>query len=393
MESTRTQRRSSRSIIAVVVMATALALGGIAGSPAAPVGAASAPVEATVCGSDGAALVRLYRAYFDRAPDRPGLVYWGEQYRHSNLESVAAWMADSEEYQQRWRNSSDSHYVATLLYRNLLGREPEKAGLDYWTGLLSSVSRAKQVVHWVQQPELVSNHPVTEPAECRREGMVFRSIPGGRAVDVDYSRVDLKTSARRCSVASINANWLNLSTGAPIGIGVIDNVAVPGGVDGHDRGVFGERYRPNGPIAEFTYEWDNAHMNANLATKGKHVLEIERDWQLDGHSTPDGYRWAVSGIVMLIKGQQTVTQQQINANPYTMLTHGHSFAAFKAPSTVTFGSTTGMSAPQLMDWLIGQGYTDMVKLDGGGSVEYNEYGRTLVAGTSRAIPVWLGVGC
>ncbi len=389
----RPPRRGWRRLFGAGVLAGLVAAGTLGTATPEPASAANAPVESVVCGDAGAAIVRLYRAYFDREPDPGGLAYWSDQYLGSDLENVAYWMSQQPEYINTWSGTTDVGYVEGLLYRNLLNRAPDGPGLSYWVGLLGQVGRAKQVVHWVQTPEMVSNHPVIQPASCSGAGVTFRDIPGGRAADVDYLVADLQTSSRRCSVASINANWLNLSNGQPVGIGVVGGVVLPGGVDNDDRGVIGERYRPNGPIAEYTFSWDNSHMNANLAQKGDRVLEVERDWQRFGPTNPQGYRWAASGHVMTIKGQQAISDAVINANAYTMLTRRHSFVAFRAPSTITFGSTVTMTAPELRDWLVAQGYTDIVKMDGGGSVEFNQGGRAVVAGTNRDIPVWLGVGC
>lgn len=373
--------------------ALALAATGLVAAPTPPVSAASPTVTSALCGQSGADIVRLYRAFFGRVPDAAGLQYWSDQYLLSDMQNVSYWMSQSDEYQNTWANTTDRDYIGKLLYENLLQRQPDPGGYDFWLKDLAKAGRVDQVRFWIQQPEMVRNHPVIEPSSCSQSGVTLRDIPGGRAADVNYLVADLETSAQRCSVASINANWLTLSNNQPIGIGVIDGKAVPGGVDRQDRGVIGERYRPNGPISEFTYSWDGSHLNANLASKGNFVLEVERDWQLNGNTSPDGYRWAASGIVMAIKGQISVTDELINANAYTMLTRRHSFVAFKAPSTVTFGSTTSMTAPEMRDWLLGQGYTDIVKMDGGASVEFNEGGRVTVAGTSRSIPVWLGVGC
>ncbi len=385
-------RRRIATLLAATVLASGFAAVAESADPA-PAAAASAPVESAVCGEPGAVLVRLYRAYFDREPDRAGLQYWSDQYRMSSLTQVAAWMSESQEYKNRWSGVDDVGYVRGLLYENLLDRTPDQGGLDYWVGLLGRVGRAQQVIHWVQTPEMVQNHPVVDPAVCGAGGITFRDIPGGRVADIDYSVVDLETSGARCSTASINANWL-LPDGTPVGLGVIDGRVLPGGVDRDDRGIIGERYRPNGPVAERTYSWDGTHLTANLATKGNFVLELERDWQLAAQpSTATGWRWAASGIVMMIKGQRTIAPSTLAANQYTLMTTRHSFVAFRAPSTVTFGSTTSMTAPQLTEWLAAQGYTDIVKMDGGGSVEFNQGGQTIVAGTGRPIPVWLGVGC
>lgn len=93
---------------------------------------------------------------------------------------------------------------------------------------------------------------------------------------------------------------------------------------------------------------------------------------------------------MVVDGDYNV---ETAGQDYTFNTTRHSFAAFKAPSTVMIGSTTTMTAHQLVQWLDGQGYTDIMKMDGGSSVEFNESLDATVAGTTRPLPVWLGVGC
>jgi len=52
-----------------------------------------------------------------------------------------------------------------------------------------------------------------------------------------------------------------------------------------------------------------------------------------------------------------------------------------------------MNSPQLVAWAQANGYQDLIKFDGGSSVELNIDGEARVAGTSRDVPLWLGIGC
>lgn len=80
-------------------------------------------------------LVRLYRAAFGRLPDENGLGYWDES--GLTLTEVAHQFLMSEEFQQRYGQPDHEQFLA-VLYNNVLGREPDPAGLAYWRDLLDS---------------------------------------------------------------------------------------------------------------------------------------------------------------------------------------------------------------------------------------------------------------
>lgn len=376
-----------------------------------PAGAAvnpNDPIESTICGSAGHAIVRLYRAYFDRVPDEAGLRYWGEVYlKHQSLTRIGAWMSDSPEFKARWNGVGDRDFIEQLLYNNLLQREPDMPGLDYWSGIIVKVPRDRQAVHWVQQPEMVMMHPVVEPAMCRNAAV--RDIPGGRALDVDYLTGDLRTSSSRCAVASINANWMvsgGPHSGKVVGYASIAGAEVPSlNGDDNSRGIFGSRrIGEGGEVADFSHTFDPnvgpINILSNLTQKSGSMLQLHANYWDENPATPwydaekfdgreQGWDWAAGGISLVVDGQQNADM----GDSYTFDTTRHSFVAFRAPSTVTIGSTVSMTAQQLVDYLMSDGYTDIMKMDGGGSVEFYELGKSTVAGTNRTVPVWLGVGC
>lgn len=85
-----------------------------------------------------APISRLYLAYFDRAPDYAGLTYWMYQYRAGmKLEDISEAFAQSAEFAQVYGAKTHAEFVQ-LVYRNVLGRQPDSAGYAYWLGELNA---------------------------------------------------------------------------------------------------------------------------------------------------------------------------------------------------------------------------------------------------------------
>ncbi len=110
---------------------------------------------------DHAAVFRLYRAYFGRQPDVPGALYWVEQHdRCLSLTAISDLFAASAEFERRYGSLDDTAFV-TLVYRNLLGRLPDKTGQAYWLDLLQSggATRGGVVLHFSLAAEFRAAHP------------------------------------------------------------------------------------------------------------------------------------------------------------------------------------------------------------------------------------------
>lgn len=225
-------------------------------------------------------------------------------------------------------------------------------------------------------------------------GIVTRTIPGGRAIDVNYWETPISAGPERCGTASINANWLTNDRTGTYGLAVFDGVTVPGSFDDNDRGIFGERRGAGADQEEF--DWDftgRARINvlSNMAWRDGARLQLHSNYwssALWGDQNL-GWDWAVGGITLMTDGNFSADM----SHSYTFNTRKHPFVAFKPPSTITFGATLDMTALELTQYLQGEGYTDVMKFDGGGSVEMNEGGVVTVGGTDRPITVWLGLGC
>lgn len=111
-------------------------------------------------GDPAAQVARLYQAALGRAPETGGLSFWaGRVQAGVPLAELARGFLDSAEFQARiGANATDTQFV-TVLYRNVLGREPDAGGLQYWTGRLSQGAGRASVL--VGLSESAENKQVT----------------------------------------------------------------------------------------------------------------------------------------------------------------------------------------------------------------------------------------
>jgi hypothetical protein len=100
---------------------------------------------------------RLYLAALRRVPDQPGLDNWVNYLRSgTSLQVMADAFASSQEFINRYGAMSNGDYVAQL-YRDVLGREGDAAGLAHWTGLLGSggTTRGQILIGFSESQEAV----------------------------------------------------------------------------------------------------------------------------------------------------------------------------------------------------------------------------------------------
>lgn len=93
--------------------------------------AGSEVAELDLDGVEGT-VYRLYRAYFLREPDADGFTYWLAQYRWGYpLDAISDDFARSTEFVRMYGSLTDRQFVLRV-YLNVLGREPDQGGYDYW---------------------------------------------------------------------------------------------------------------------------------------------------------------------------------------------------------------------------------------------------------------------
>ncbi|MDH3301179.1 MAG: DUF4214 domain-containing protein [Acidimicrobiia bacterium] len=146
-------------------------------SPAAP------PVSAGVRDS----ITRLYLAVFDRDPDPAGRNYWVNQYVNGvGLPRIAEAFMASNEWQRRIGDVDDAAFI-TLLYNNVLERDPDPGGRRYWVDRAANgFTRTDLVLSFSESGEFVRRTGTATPAPPP-----FRPLPpdsgSGRRIVYDNS--------------------------------------------------------------------------------------------------------------------------------------------------------------------------------------------------------------
>jgi len=82
----------------------------------------------------------LYVAYFNRAPDVKGLMYWFEEVINGStwtLATIAQSFTDQAEYRETYPIGLSNSEFVNAIYQNLFDRAPEPAGLAYWVNDLN----------------------------------------------------------------------------------------------------------------------------------------------------------------------------------------------------------------------------------------------------------------
>ncbi len=113
-------------------------------------------ITGDLAGSTGSAgtVARLYMAVFSRQPDGAGQGYWVAQHQGgATLQTIAKMFVTSPEFRETYDDLDDDEFL-TVLYRNVMDREPDAGGLAYWQGLMDSgLSRAEVTLWFAESAE------------------------------------------------------------------------------------------------------------------------------------------------------------------------------------------------------------------------------------------------
>lgn len=94
---------------------------------------------ASLSASELESVVELYIAYFNRAPDAPGLNFWATAFDNGlSRQEIAAHFLDQEETRALYSEAQSDADLVTQVYDNVLGRAPDRDGFDFWTDALGS---------------------------------------------------------------------------------------------------------------------------------------------------------------------------------------------------------------------------------------------------------------
>ena len=84
-------------------------------------------------------LYRLYQAAFDRKPDLAGLGYWIRALDNgADINVISSGFINAPEFNAMYGAAPSVDSVLTKFYQNVLHREPEKAGYEYWLDVVTN---------------------------------------------------------------------------------------------------------------------------------------------------------------------------------------------------------------------------------------------------------------
>ncbi len=178
----------------------------------------------TACSAVTDSINRLYSAYFLRAPEQDGWAYWVNAYAGGghNMDSMSTFFAQSPEFKQLYGSLSDADFV-DLVYSNVLGRQPDAEGRQYWIGQLSSgaTSRGRLMINFSESEEYVQLtdtavplagyfnwYPLGTTFHCAAGQHLFELGEGDKYVD--FYAVNPNATSRRYEIVSrFGGEWFD----------------------------------------------------------------------------------------------------------------------------------------------------------------------------------------
>lgn len=132
----------------------------------------------------------MYVAYYGRPGDRSGLSYWESRTdTSSELNTLLSAFGESEEYTDRFGHF-DSTALISNLYRQMFNRDPDPAGLEFYSNRLDSgqgtlATIARQIADGALNDDLLVLHNKTTQADDFSLFVSSSSIPY-RQGDIDF---------------------------------------------------------------------------------------------------------------------------------------------------------------------------------------------------------------
>jgi hypothetical protein len=117
-----------------------------------------------VAGVDGQ-ITRLYQGYFQRPADVSGYTYWRNQILagKTTVAAVSQYFATNAEFASRYGALNNEQFV-NQVYRNVLGRPADGAGLTYWLDQLANgVDRGTIMLSFTDSAEFVTKTGTPSP--------------------------------------------------------------------------------------------------------------------------------------------------------------------------------------------------------------------------------------
>ncbi len=170
--------RRGRTIACIAVVTALSAVLSVAPRSTNSIASAETLADQSTCPAVTDSVVRLYSAYFLRAPDDDGFRYWADQWGSGewDLPAISDFFARSPEFDQLYGGLGDAAFV-DLVYRNVLGRPGEGPGRAFWTGRLDDgMTRGRLMLEFSDGVEFVQITATTSPV-FPPSGTVFDCLP------------------------------------------------------------------------------------------------------------------------------------------------------------------------------------------------------------------------
>ncbi len=122
---------------------------------------------------------RFYNALFERLPDDAGLNYWVNDLISTanggggnSIQGAAQAFTESQEFQDLYGASVDNYQFVNLLYQNILNREADQAGYEYWIEEINdSGDRGGMIVSFANSGEYIINTEASIDAYLANVGL------------------------------------------------------------------------------------------------------------------------------------------------------------------------------------------------------------------------------
>jgi len=125
------------------------------------------PFTSTGCDAYSDSVARLYTAGLGRQPEQGGFEFWLVEYTFGrwDLPRMATFFSQSPEFAESYGDPTNREFVE-IMYRNVLDREGEPGGVEFWTGELDTGQRDRATVllNFAESPENITNSGTTQPA-------------------------------------------------------------------------------------------------------------------------------------------------------------------------------------------------------------------------------------
>lgn len=186
---------------------------------------------------DGAAgkVYRLYQAAFNRTPDLPGLGFWIKANESGRAAiDIASDFVVSAEFQTLYGAKPSNLKLINAFYNNVLHRDGEKAGIDWWVGQIDNGAPSNGVLFGFSDSAENKNNllagmqngfdyepylpdgPIipkrTSYANAKQVGLDSVTLPNEMYWSLAYARADFKGSGKMALFATLQTYGVSSNT-------------------------------------------------------------------------------------------------------------------------------------------------------------------------------------